>query len=252
MTRPYQKRYCGTLMEALDLCLELRKTGFWSFRGQRKEHWSLGLHHPQTSQWLDDHLREFKRRCLEVSYSPYIREEDSWRWLFFAQHHRLRTRLLDWTSNPLVAIYFAVENILSRADDVRDYGVVWALRVASEHFKRPEDLGSPESINEWLMINPPFITARLARQSGKFSFHPGEHLEDLDAISRRNGEEELIKICLRQKEANRNPAAGIRRQLGILNVHHAALFPDPEGIATFLDHEWGDIASAESISREIA
>jgi hypothetical protein len=237
----------GTLQEVVARCLELREEGFWSFRGQRKEHWNLGLHHTPNTSWLDDHLRQFTRRCMETISSPYLPETDPWRWLFFAQHYRLKTRLLDWTSNPLVAIYFAVENILSRGSDTDDYGAVWAVKVAEKHFKTPEAVGRPpEKVRSWLMINPPPVTARLSRQSGKFSFHPGDNPQPLDTMARRNQEEEIVRIVLKGK-GRKNPAPEIRKQLGIMNVHHAALFPDSDGIASFLNHEWRDIAGAESL-----
>src|SRR5437763_1236156 len=81
-----------------------------AYRGLRSAQYHLvprigryPVYHPQ---WELDVLRIFK-----IYAWPHLKSapQDEWELLAIAQHHGLPTRLLDWTRNPLVAAYFAVE-----------------------------------------------------------------------------------------------------------------------------------------------
>ena len=81
-----------------------------------------------------------------------------------AQHFGVPTRLLDWTRDPLVAIYFAVENPQSDVD-----AAVYMILPEAKH--RPEDVRSlgPHRVIE---LTPPAIDARILAQKSVFTFHP--------------------------------------------------------------------------------
>jgi hypothetical protein len=53
-------------------------------------------------------LNEFKERCLYLLPSVPEYQYDM---MSLAQHYGLPTRLLDWSSNPLTALFFAVESV---------------------------------------------------------------------------------------------------------------------------------------------
>ncbi len=221
------------LQSIINYCMSLRENDYWSFRGQRSKQWDVELHPKGLKlKSIFELFHKFKDRCKEFPQPNYLHEDNNWRWLFYAQHFGLKTPLLDWTSNPLVAIYFAVENIISKFTDDPNYGAIWAIKVCNSKFKWADHIKqSPEKSKEWFMIKPPPITNRIIRQSGFFSFHPTNN-----KFTENTDEKEFVKIEIVKKNG-KNPSKRIRQELGIMNIHHASLFSDPAGVANFVNFE---------------
>lgn len=141
----------------------------WVFRGQLQP-WPLKPSVGRASNYsLVRELQlfnEFKRVANPMVDRRQLISD--WDWLFLAQHHGLPTRLLDWTSNPLIAIYFAC---LPSPNSKRDGEVVAVDTVDVELFSESEASESPFDIVQTKFMLPTVVAPRIAAQRGLFSVH---------------------------------------------------------------------------------
>jgi FRG domain len=157
----------------------------------------------------------FKRFKLYARPHLTVDPQSDWHWLALAQHHGLPTRLLDWTSNPLVATYFSV---LAEPED--NTGIrIYAIR--APEFVDTTIEKEPFKITDIYSFSPPHITSRISAQQGIFTVHPSPFSEystsGLTYVTIAQGMRQDIQLRLHR-----------------FGINHATLFPDLDGVSSHL------------------
>lgn len=167
-------------------------------------------------------LNRFKLRAnSEINPTP----KDDWEWLALAQHHGLPTRLLDWTSSPLIALYFSTKpNILANGTIGKcnpNGGAIYALHTCN--YLDTTCIYSPFEFDEYGLFYPPHITKRITGQFGLFSIQPNPKMELQD------GFEDDFARTITKFTFNCQVAEEIQRKLYLLGIRHETVFPDLDG-----------------------
>lgn len=237
---------------------ENRCSPYVAFRGLSQNHDNLSTSLQRldpSNTWLNDNELLSRERRLIDNFRLYASEHESigpsdWDILMLAQHYKLPTRLLDWTSNPYVALFFATQN----SDKFNENGAIWCvlrnktnstlpkpfdnmlakqqgynlfyLETLKNKFNRLEEFDN-QSKEALIWFEPPSSNSRFVNQYAFFSVMPGVRTSTSEWLKRHP---ECYRIVIIPKELK----IEIKERLSIMNISQRTMYPGLEGVAKWL------------------
>lgn len=221
-----------------------------------------------ASEW--EILAHFKKEAC--GFLTNISQNDDFTWLQYAQHYGVPTRLLDFTSNPLVAMYFCCQseskndgaiwiiNALNfdrwstsepfctdlGPDYTREASIHSVLREMRDEFDYDALLNEPRPQKQYpFAFIPPYIDQRMSAQSSRFMLWGHDH-SALESLAGEKNWMELLPDGVKLSMANDNrfiakiiiPANckhDIVRELAFLNINEKSIFPGLDGLGRYLN-----------------
>jgi hypothetical protein len=206
------------------------------------------------NSWSVEELKFRERRVIET-FGVYAgehlpRDPTDWDTLLLGQHHRLPTRLLDWTASPYVALFFATEDprqdsqngliwcvrrhdtneaLPSRVRSVlkTQKGQMFTLATLREHFRKGLIDLDKEPDPALLWFEPPSLSPRIVNQYAFFSVMT--HVENRHC-------EWLAKLpkCYWRVSVPAALKSEVRRRLQVMNITERMIYTGLEGIARWI------------------
>ena len=152
--------------------------------------------------------------------------KDVWELLALAQHHGLPTRFMDWTTNPLVGLFFAVESNHQLDGDVWCNGFLSTNNClpSSTHIARRLAIGKVD-----IIYYPSHVSQRITNQSGCFTIHESGDPIDKSVHIMYSG---LTRLKIRAAKKST-----ILDELYNLGVHRGFIYPGLDGVTMKLRYE---------------
>jgi len=206
-----------------------------------------------------DILKRFRQRSI-----PYIgstlADNDDLSTLFIMQHFGVPTRLLDWTENPYIALYFALTDAKSlrtpKGPEYQDDVTIWVLDPIAWNGKAldvdptPGIISPPEEdlLNGYLPSGSPkhrkpdpialygvYNSPRIVAQRGVFTLF-GANIKPMEQLYVNNNypQDCLLKLIIQKQYIKEMLEALIR-----IGITDSVIFPDLQGLAKELKRFFG-------------
>ncbi|MEQ8711432.1 MAG: FRG domain-containing protein [Cyclobacteriaceae bacterium] len=218
------------------------------YRGQAESAWKLDSSLTREPKYLDTEA-ELYYEILSLKPDAFANDHTVYERLITMQHFGMPTRLMDVTRNPLVAIFFACNNMQRASSD----GIVYTFKRENKeilNFEDPklkdlqclfENGKNTKKADDFLsgiwFIKGVAKNQRISNQSGDFIFVGNgddikQKLYDLPALT--------IIIDSSTKEV-------LIQQLESLNIHGGAVYPDLTNLSNYIKNKYLADASKRSV-----
>jgi hypothetical protein len=265
----YSQVQFNDLKQFIDyLYSDLLEFGSYVWRGHRCDSWKLEptldrlvreakTSHVQEWDFEKSHLEAFKRAARGRRTGQATPPPNDNEWWALGQHHGLATPLLDWTSSPFVAAFFACADV---GPDQTAFRSVFALHEPSvdsmvnlaclaEDTRREEQRdqmaksGQSPGLIQWAMIEgralPDLVfvrpqsdeNQRLLAQGGLFT-RSRTNLSIEDWVTKHQQSEDSGLTLLKCLVPN-NERARCLQLLNRMNINPLSLFPDLSGASRY-------------------
>lgn len=206
-----------------------------------------------------DILQRFRERSIPYQPRPSGREADQdWELLFLMQHFGVPTRLLDWTENPYIALFFALTSCEFdyKTNASQSPTCVWVLEPHEWNRKALADISyqggilstgseplksyGPSANVDYMRVLPVAMyglhnSPRIVAQKGVFTIF-GKDTQEMETVFVDSSfpENALIKI-----EFPDHVTGALRDTLFRIGITDSVVYPDLEGLAVELKRFFG-------------
>ncbi|GAA0668253.1 FRG domain-containing protein [Rheinheimera tangshanensis] len=191
--------------------------GGWFYRGQADVSWKL-VPKAFRAPYEKDFYFKYKMWIRQASRFQELHYENEFECMAIAQHHGFPTKFLDWSSNILVAAFFACSDQLEKDARLTAYFPTW-------YITEPEEK-SFEDYDDVVAFQPPPIADRIRAQLGNFTYHPTVNSVIKNSIFQPTQQDTLHEWVIPS-----DCKIAILKSLDRLGVNFKNIYPDINGLS---------------------